>query len=186
MWSLLTYWVSATEDAVLVQSGTKALVCAATSVTVLPCEEEAKASHNGVVPLIRELITTVVKEAIIRNIEHAARCSGVSPKLFWHIVLHSCSLTRYFTIYDLHNKPYAGVYYPTCPYSLDYNGTVPPTSWSCPANRDSKLVEENLLPRASNVCWHGCRTWCSRLWTLTTSPSQEARSNSHSWSQPSL
>ena len=32
--------VSAAEDTVLVQSGTKALACAATSVTVLPCEEE--------------------------------------------------------------------------------------------------------------------------------------------------
>ena len=52
---LVTYWVSATEDTVLVQSRTKALVHTATSITVLPCEEEAKTSHDGVVPLTREL-----------------------------------------------------------------------------------------------------------------------------------
>ena len=68
---IVAYWVSSTEDTVLVQSGTKALVCTATSITVLPCEEEAKASHNGVVPLIRELITIVVKQATIRNVEHS-------------------------------------------------------------------------------------------------------------------
>ena len=68
---VLTYWVSSTEDTVLVQSGMKALVRAPTSVTVLPCEEEAKASHNGVVPLIRELITIIVKQGTIRNVEHS-------------------------------------------------------------------------------------------------------------------
>ena len=68
---VLTYWVSSTEDTVLVQSGMKALVCTAISVTALPCVKEAKASHNGVVPLIRELITIIVKQATIRNVEHS-------------------------------------------------------------------------------------------------------------------
>ena len=67
---LVTYWISATEDTVLVQSGTKALVCAATSVTVLPCEEEAKTSHDGVVLFIRKLFTIAVEKATIKNIEH--------------------------------------------------------------------------------------------------------------------
>ena len=68
--NIVTYWVSATEDTVLVQSGTKALVCTATSVTVLPCEEEAKAFHDGVVLFIRELFKIAVEKATIRNIEH--------------------------------------------------------------------------------------------------------------------
>ena len=46
------------------------MVCAATSVTVLPCEEEAKASHDRVVPLARELFKIAVERATIRNIEH--------------------------------------------------------------------------------------------------------------------
>ena len=62
---MVTYWVSATEDTVLVQSGTKALVCAATSVTVLPCEEEAKASHNGIVLLIWKLFKIAIEKATI-------------------------------------------------------------------------------------------------------------------------
>ena len=66
----ITYWISATKDTVLVQGNTKALVCASTSITVLPCEEEAKTSHDVVVPLIRELVTIVVEKTIIRNIEH--------------------------------------------------------------------------------------------------------------------
>ena len=67
----MTYWVSATEDTVLVQSSTKALVCAATSVTVLPCEEEAKTSHDRVVPLARELFKIAVEKSTIRNTKHS-------------------------------------------------------------------------------------------------------------------
>ena len=67
----LTYRVSATEDTVLVQSGTKALVCAATCVTILPCKQEAKTSHDGVFPLIRELLKIAVVKAIIWNVEHS-------------------------------------------------------------------------------------------------------------------
>ena len=66
---MVTYWVSAAEDTVLVQSGMKALVRAATSVTVLPSEEEAKAPHDRVIPLTRKLFKMAVEEAIIRNIE---------------------------------------------------------------------------------------------------------------------
>ena len=66
-----TYWVSATEDAVLVQGGMKALVCAATSVAVLPSEKKAKTSHHGVVPLIKKFFEVTVEKAIIRNIEHS-------------------------------------------------------------------------------------------------------------------
>ena len=77
---LYTYWVSATEDTVLVQSGTKALVCAATSVTVLPCQEEAKTSHDGVVPFIRELFKITVEKTIIGNIEH------LQDRLYWDLL----------------------------------------------------------------------------------------------------
>ena len=47
------------------------MVRAATSVTVLPCKEEAEASHDGVVPLIRKLVTIAVEKSIVKNVEHS-------------------------------------------------------------------------------------------------------------------
>ena len=67
----VTHWVSATEDAVLVQSGAKALVCCSISVTVLPREKEVKAPHDGVVPLIRKLLTIAVELTSIKNTERS-------------------------------------------------------------------------------------------------------------------
>ena len=64
-------WVSATEDAVLVQSGTKAPVRCSISITSLPHEKEAKTSHDGVVPLIRELLTVAVEMTSIKNTKHS-------------------------------------------------------------------------------------------------------------------
>ena len=75
----LTHRVSATEYTVLVQNGTKTLVCAATSVTVLPCEKKAKASHDGVFPLIRELLKIAVVKTSIWNVEHSQH------HLFWYL-----------------------------------------------------------------------------------------------------
>ena len=60
----VTYWVSwisATEDTVLVQSGTKALVCAATSIKViLPGNQDTKAPSDMVISLLRKLLIDIL------------------------------------------------------------------------------------------------------------------------------